>query len=138
MAAHNMITITLTSLKNNIDTLSSKQKMRSKTKGTLDDTYLKNTLVDLIIAGGDTVMSFPTWSFLYLAVFSEVQAQVHKENDDVIGWDHALLFKDRSSLPYLEATTMEIMRHSSFVYETIPHRMRSDTTLGGYEIPENS
>lgn len=33
---------------------------------------------------------------------------------------------------------MEIMRHSSFVYETIPHQVRSDTTLGGYEIPENS
>ena len=110
----------------------------SKTKGILDDTYLKNTLVDLTTAGGDTVMSFLTWSFLYLAVFPEVQAKVHKEIDDVIGRDHSPQFKDRNSLPYLEATTMEIMRHSSFVYETIPHRVRSDTTLAGCEIPENS
>ena len=110
----------------------------SKVKGILDDAYLKNTLIDLLTAGSDTTASYLTWSFLYLALFPDVQAKIHQELDDVIGRDHRPRFKDRSSLPYLEATITEIMRHSSFVYETIPHRVRSDTTLGKYEIPENS
>ena len=121
-----------------IKALSDAEIEDSKTKGILDDTYLKNTLIDLTAAGSDTVASFLTWAFLYLVAFPEVQAKVHQEIDNVLGRNRLPRFEDRSRLPYLEATIMEIMRHSSFAYETVPHRVRSDTTLGGYEIPENS
>ena len=110
----------------------------SKMKGILNGTYLRNTLIDLTGAGSDTTASYLTWSFLYLAAFPEIQAKIHRELDDVIGRDRQPRFKDRSSLPYLEATIMEIMRHCSFVNATLPHRVRNDTTLGGYDIPENS
>ena len=110
----------------------------SKMKGILNGTYLRNTLIDLTAAGSDTTASYLTWSFLYLAAFPEVQAKIHRELDDVIGRDRQPRFKDRSSLPYLEATIIEIMRHCSFVNATLPHRVRNDTTLGGYDVPENS
>lgn len=110
----------------------------SKVKGILDEMYVLNTLSDLTVAGADTTTEFLTWSLLYLAFFPEVQAKIHRHLDDVIGLDRRPRLKDKNSLPYLEATITEIMRHSSFVYTTIPHRVRSDTTLGKYDIPENS
>ena len=47
----------------------------SKNKGILDEDYLINTIVDLATAGTDTSASFLIWSFLYMAVFPEVQAK---------------------------------------------------------------
>ena len=76
--------------------------------------------------------------FLYLASFPEVQAKIHQQLDDVIGRDRQPRFKDGSSLPYLEATIAEIIRHCSFAYVAVPHRVLSSTTVGEYEIPENS
>ena len=110
----------------------------SKAKGLLSDVYLKNTVAELVTAGAETTTVCLTWSLLYLAVFPEVQAKIQEQLDDVIGRDRQPRLKDKSSLPYLEATITEIMRHSSFSYTTAPHRVRSDTTLGGYDIPENS
>lgn len=110
----------------------------SNTKGMLSDQYLKLAICELFTAGMDTTSSFLIWSFLYLAAFPDVQAEIHQQLDDVIGHDRRIRFEDRSSLPYLEATLSEIMRHSSFAFFTVPHRVRSDTTLGSYEIPENS
>ena len=121
-----------------IKALNDAEKEDSKAKGILNDAYLKNTLADLVIAGADTTTDYLTWSLLYLAAFPEVQAKIHQELDDVIGRDRQPRLKDKSSLPYLEATMTEIMRHSSFVYTTLPHHAQSDTTLGGYDIPENS
>lgn len=110
----------------------------SKNKGLLDEDYLINTIVDLATAGTDTSASFLIWSFLYMAVFPEVQAKVHQEIENVIGRETKPRYEDRSNLPYLEATINEILRHSSIINATAPHKVLSDTTIGKYEIPQNS
>ena len=109
-----------------------------KVKGILDEGYLRNTLIDLTTAGSDTSASFLRWSFLYMAAFPQVQANIHRQLDDVIGRDRQPRLEDRINLPYVEATIMEVMRCSSFANATLPHRVRSDTTIGKYDIPENS
>ena len=113
-------------------------KEDSKTKGILNEQCLKNAIGDLFVAGSDTTAVFLTWSFLYLAAFPEVQARIQQELDDVIGPDCKIRFKDKSSLPYFEATIAEIMRHGSFNYFSLPRKVRGDTTLGNYDIPEDS
>ena len=110
----------------------------SKVRGMLNETLIMETLSDLAIAGSDTTTEFLTWSLLYLASFPDVQAKIHQQLDDVIGRDRLPRMQDRGSLPYLEATISEIIRHSSFAHVSIPHRVRSDTTLGNHDIPENS
>ena len=109
----------------------------SKVKELLNENHLIMTLWDLFSAGTDTTSSCLTWILLYLATFPEVQRKVQQELKDGIGSQQPV-FHDRKSLPYLEATITEVMRHSSFVYESLPHRVRSSTTLGNYEIPESS
>ena len=78
------------------------------------------------------------WSLLYLVSLLDVQAEIHRELDDVIGLNHQPCLQDKRSLPYLKATTMEIMRNSSRVFVTFPHRVLSDTALRDYDIPEHS
>lgn len=78
----------------------------SKNKGILDEDYLINTIVDLATAGTDTSASFLIWSFLYMAVFPEVQAKVHQEIENVIGRETKPRYEDRSNLPYLEAASI--------------------------------
>lgn len=43
-----------------------------------------------------------------------------------------------AKLPYLEAVYHEIMRHSSLVAITIPHRATTDTVLEGFRIPKDT
>ena len=73
-----------------------------------------------------------------LTSFLNVQGKIHSQLDDVIDSNYQPRLQDKGSLPYLETTTMEISRHSSRVYATRPHRVFSDTTLGRYDVPENS
>ena len=73
-----------------------------------------------------------------LTSFLNVQGKIHSQLDDVIDSNCQPRLQDKGSLPYLETTTMEISRHSSRVYATRPHRVFSDTTLGRYDVPENS
>ena len=121
-----------------IKSLNDAEMEDAKAKGLLNEQCLKNALADVLVAGSDTGASFLTWSFLYLAAFPEVQAKVHQELDNVIGQDRPIRFKDRGSLPYLEATITEILRHSSFAYVAVPHVVLNNTMLGNYEVPENS
>ncbi|PFX13863.1 Steroid 17-alpha-hydroxylase/17,20 lyase [Stylophora pistillata] len=110
----------------------------SRVRGMLNENLIMETLGDLAVAGTDTTTEFLTWSLLYLASYPDIQTKIHQQLDDVIGRDRLPCFQDRSSLPYLEATISEIIRHSSFTNVSVPHRVRSNTTLGNHDIPENS
>lgn len=54
------------------------------------------------------------------------------------GYERLPDVSDRKSLPYLEAVFHEVMRHSSFVAITIPHRTLANTVLNGYKIPKDT
>jgi len=43
-----------------------------------------------------------------------------------------------ASLPYVEATILEVMRHKTLIPLALPHRTMTDTEVGGYFIPEDT
>ncbi|CAM5146347.1 unnamed protein product [Natator depressus] len=47
-------------------------------------------------------------------------------------------FDDRKDLHYTEAFISEILRHTSFIPFTIPHRAMKETILNGYLIPQDT
>ena len=114
------------------------QQEDSKLKDLIREGQLVTTIAEVFAAGNDTTMSVLSFSLLYFTAFPEVQARAQQEMDDVIGRGRLPSLKDKPHLPYMEAVMVEILRHTSIAFETVPHRVRSDTTLGGYDIPQDS
>ncbi|CAL1284548.1 unnamed protein product [Larinioides sclopetarius] len=72
----------------------------------------------LLIGGSDTSRTFLCWIFLAMATHPEVQKNVQKEIDAVLGKDGKLNWSGRAKLPYTYAAILET------------HRWRTITPLG--------
>ncbi|XP_030173551.1 cytochrome P450 1A2 [Lynx canadensis] len=91
---------------------------------------------DIFGAGFDTVTAAISWSLMYLVRNPETQRKIQEELDTVVGRARWPRLSDRLQLPYLEASILEVFRHSSFIPFTVPHSTTRDTTLNGFYIPE--
>ena len=70
--------------------------------------------------------------------YSEVQARVQAELDQVVGRHRLPTLEDQPHLPYVMAFFYEAMRFSSFVPVTIPHATTASASVLGYHIPKNT
>ena len=103
----------------------------------LQKEHILGTNADLIGAGFNTVVVMLNWCIHYLTVMPEIQQQVQKEIDEVLG---SRLPKpgDRSKMPYVEATLLETIRHSAQIPFLLPHSTIRDTELNGYHVPKDT
>nr|XP_056704601.1 cytochrome P450 1A1-like [Euleptes europaea] len=95
------------------------------------------TVNDIFGAGFGTVSGCLQWIFLYLIKYPKIQAKIQEEIDGKIGLKPPK-FDDRKYFYYTEAFINEMLRHTSFIPFTIPHRATKDTTLNGFCIPQNT
>lgn len=93
---------------------------------------------DLFIAGTDTTTNSVLWSILYMCLYPDVQEKVQKEIDAVVGRDRVPSLTDKGSLPYTEATIMEVQRMAVVVPLSIPHMASETTEFRGYTIPKGT
>ncbi|PSN45989.1 Methyl farnesoate epoxidase, partial [Blattella germanica] len=93
---------------------------------------------DLFAAGGETTTSSIEFSLLYMVLYPEVQKNVQKELDSVVGQNRRPTLEDRPNLPYVEAVITELLRVCSIAPLTPPHRVTEDTYLNGYLIPKDT
>ena len=70
--------------------------------------------------------------------YSEVQARVQAELDQVVGRHRLPTLEDQPRLPYVMAFLYEAMRFSSFVPLTIPHATTANASVLGYHIPKDT
>ncbi|EDO46605.1 predicted protein, partial [Nematostella vectensis] len=103
----------------------------------LTEDHLLIAINDVFMAGFETTTTALRWIFLYVAAYPEVQARIHQELDDVISFGRDPLIADRKSLPYLEATILEVLRISP-VFPLIRRKARKQLNIGGYCIPEET
>ncbi|XP_053381162.1 cytochrome P450 1A1-like [Mercenaria mercenaria] len=89
-------------------------------------------------AGFDTTSRTILFIILYLIAYPDVQERVQKEVDDVLGSSKIVKWKDRDTLPYLNATIYEVMRKTTVVPFAIPHYTLNDTELRGYDIDKDT
>lgn len=104
----------------------------------LTDDHLMLTIVDVVLNGLDGMSAILRWFVAYLLKYPHVQEKIHQEIDDVVGRDRLPSLEDLDKMPYLKATLLETLRHSSVVPLLIPHNATADTTLQGYNIPKDS
>ena len=68
----------------------------------------------------------------------EVQARAQAELDAVVGTDRLPTMADRSSLPYVNALAIEVLRSHAVVPTGAPHRVIEDDVYEGHFIPKGS
>ena len=104
----------------------------------LTEDHLVMTMNDVFNAGLETTATTLRWLLAYMVTYPEVQARVHAELDDIIGPGRLPRLDDRGKLPYLESTIAEVLRISTIVPLSLPHKATCDTSLGGYDIPKDT
>ncbi|XP_053383657.1 cytochrome P450 2J4-like [Mercenaria mercenaria] len=94
-------------------------------------------IMDLFIAGSETTSNTINWCILYMQEYPDIQKKCQEEISEKCG-DKVVTWADRSSLPYIEATLLEIQRMANIAPVSIPHTTDVDVTLGGYFIPRRT
>nr|DBA28869.1 TPA: hypothetical protein GDO54_009159 [Pyxicephalus adspersus] len=100
--------------------------------------YLFYIIADLFIAGTDTTTNTLLWTILYMCLHPDKQEKVQAEIDAVIGRDRHPSLTDKISMPFTEATIMEVQRMTVVVPLSIPHMASENTVFQGYTIPKGS
>ncbi|KAH3882342.1 hypothetical protein DPMN_006277 [Dreissena polymorpha] len=98
---------------------------------------LLSTILDLFTAGSDTTSNSLNWCILYLQEYPEVQRKCREEIHEKFG-DRALTWSDRGTLPYTEATLLEIQRLGNIAEMSVPHVAKKEVTFRGYRLPANT
>ena len=68
----------------------------------------------------------------------EVQKNLQKEIDEIIGQSRVPTLKDRSQMPYMEAFILENLRYASIFPILFPHAATRDSSILGHHIPKGT
>ncbi|KAI0076589.1 cytochrome P450 [Panus rudis PR-1116 ss-1] len=99
---------------------------------------VQRTLGSMYTGGTDTTVSALSFFMLAMVLYPEVQQKARKELDMVLGTGALPDFRDRPSLPYIEAIVTETLRWHPVVPLDVPHRLIADDTYKEYFLPEGT
>ena len=106
--------------------------------GLSKDDIVNGSLMQFAGAGGGLPSIILRWALLYAIAYPDIQAQIQKELDEVVGKEQPCS-KHRGKLPFTEAFLNEVLRHSSITtMPPITYATSTDTTLDGYFIAKNT
>lgn len=114
------------------------QQAAGEQDSSFTEDYLFYIVGDLFIAGTDTTTNSVLWILFYMVLYPDIQDKVQKEIDTVIGFDRAPSMTDKGSLPFTEATIMEVQRLTVVVPLAIPHMASKTTEFHGFTIPKST
>ncbi len=107
--------------------------------GLSEDDIVNGSLMQFAGAGGGIPSFILRWALLYMIIHPEVQTQIHKELDEVVGKGQKPCLEHRGKLPLTEACINEVLRHSSLTtMPPITYATTTDVVLEGYFIPKNT
>ncbi|XP_073531397.1 cytochrome P450 2J2-like isoform X2 [Phyllobates terribilis] len=109
-------------------------KAKNDPSSKINEESLIIVLMDLVLAGFETVTSTIQWALLYMAVHKDVQVKAQKEIDAFVQSIENLKYEDRLNMPYTNAVIHEIQRFTSVGPVSLPRQCSQDFTLLGYLI----
>ncbi|XP_046558222.1 cytochrome P450 2D27-like [Haliotis rubra] len=95
-------------------------------------------VADLFIAGTETTATTIRWTLVYLLHNPEVQEKCFREIQEHIGQRRRPSMKDKSSLPNVEATILEVLRRADIGPASLPHAVSHDVQFRGYTFPKEA
>jgi len=98
---------------------------------------LRNTLLDMFIAGSDTITTTLNWAMFYMILYPDIQQKVREELIAKIGSRNARM-SDRNQTPYTEAVLHEVQRKGSIAATSIFHSSTQPLSVGDYHISKDT
>lgn len=97
-----------------------------------------NTASAMFLGGFDTIVAAMLGFLFAMMTHPEAQRRAQKELDAVLSPGQLPSFKDRDSLPYLEALVKEVLRWKPITPMAAAHVLDVDDEYKGYFIPAGS
>ncbi|XP_054840021.1 cytochrome P450 2J2-like [Eublepharis macularius] len=110
------------------------EKCKDDPTSTFTNTNMVQVVIELFTAGSDTSTVALYWALLYMMEYPEIQEQVQKELDTVLGSSHVIRYEDQKKLPFTNAVLHETQRVSSLSALGIMHKSIKDTNIKGMPI----
>ncbi|XP_069069005.1 cytochrome P450 2J6-like isoform X2 [Pleurodeles waltl] len=105
---------------------------------TFDEHNMVRLAADFFAAGTETTTSTLQWAFLYMVIHPEIQGNVQKELDAVLGQSQNIQYEDRKRLPYTNAVIHEIQRMSNVVAVSLFRETVKETSFQGFSFKKGS
>ncbi|XP_069760691.1 cytochrome P450 2K1-like isoform X2 [Narcine bancroftii] len=100
------------------------------------DKNLVTSVTNLFSAGTDTSSSTLRWAILLMMKYPDIQRNVQREIDRVIGAERAPQMVDRKRMPYTDAVLHEVQRFANIIPMNIAHATTKDTYFREFFIPK--
>lgn len=103
----------------------------------LDDETISYLLAELFVLGCGKISAAIAWMIVFLGREHKLQECLHKELDQELDTSQFLSLADKTNLPILEATILEVFRMACPFPFAIPHSTVRETKVAGYKIPRD-
>lgn len=101
---------------------------------TLNETFLRDLVLNFLIAGRDTTAQALAWTIFCLSIHPEIQEKAREEVHSVHGTDGPE-YDDVKRLPYLQAVLNETLRLYPSVPIDVKYSLLNDTLPDGTYVP---
>ncbi|XP_002968760.2 flavonoid 3'-monooxygenase [Selaginella moellendorffii] len=106
--------------------------------GTQGETYVKANLIEMLMAGTDTITTVSEWLMGAVMHNPRVMAKLHEELDSVVGNTRMVQESDLQKLEYLQIVLKESLRRYPPGALLIPRISSQAATVGGFHVPKGT
>ncbi|XP_043935452.1 cytochrome P450 2D17-like [Protopterus annectens] len=111
---------------------------RKNDGSSFNEESLRDSLLDLLVAGTDTTATALQWALLIMVTYPDVQAKCYSELCLMLDSKaDELCYEDRSKLPYIQAVQHEVLRFKVVIPLAI-HSVNQEVKFLGYTIPKDT
>eukprot|EP00055_Hartaetosiga_balthica_P004255 m.10839 g.10839 ORF g.10839 m.10839 type:complete len:492 (+) comp3733_c0_seq1:76-1551(+) len=122
-------------LRDREDLLSRFMALKDENGEALDDTRLRDVIMNFVIAGRDTTANCLTWAFYELSQNPLVLKQLVEEIDRVVGQDAVTFSHVNDQLPFTHNVIKETLRLHPSVPKDVKTAVKDDILPDGTDIP---
>ncbi|ONM29773.1 flavonoid 3',5'-hydroxylase CYP75B138 [Zea mays] len=104
-------------------------------KATFTMTDVKSLLLDMVVAGTETMSNTVEWAIAEMLQKPEVLRKVQEELDKVVSRDAIVEESQLPELRYLRMVIKETLRLHPALPLMVPHSPSEESTIGGFHVP---
>uniref|UniRef100_A0A8D2P8J3 Uncharacterized protein n=1 Tax=Zosterops lateralis melanops TaxID=1220523 RepID=A0A8D2P8J3_ZOSLA len=108
---------------------------KNKKDSLFHDDNLMASILDLVMAGTETIATTLQWSILLMMKYPEIQKKVQEEIGRTVKAGSWATYEDRKNMPYTNAVLHEVQRFITLLPH-VPRCTAVDTHFRGYFLPK--